>query len=103
MLVRHIEPPDIPAIARVVEEAFGRSDERMLVDDIRANGDAVIEAVAAERPTCIKTQGPRRLKKETPRPTPAHHAQRRRASGAISRRNPFLPLSRTQDPVSNPG
>jgi len=48
MLIRGEEPADIPAIRRLVENAFGRADEARLVEWIRDDGDAVISGVAVE-------------------------------------------------------
>jgi putative acetyltransferase len=48
MIVRLEMPADIAAIRIVEEIAFGRRDEARLVDDLRADGDAVFSLVAEE-------------------------------------------------------
>jgi putative acetyltransferase len=48
MIVRLETPADIAAIRIVEEIAFGRRDEARLVDDLRAEGDAVFSLVAEE-------------------------------------------------------
>jgi putative acetyltransferase len=48
MIVRLETPADIAAIRIVEEIAFGRRDEARLVDDLRADGDAVFSLVAEE-------------------------------------------------------
>lgn len=48
VLIRSEEPADIPAIHRVVEDAFGQAAEARLVDQLRADGDATISAVAID-------------------------------------------------------
>jgi hypothetical protein len=46
VLIRREETADIPAVRKVVEEAFHRPAEARLVDQIRADGDAIVAAVA---------------------------------------------------------
>jgi len=46
--IRAEMPDDRAAIHAVVAEAFGQPDEAKLVDQLRADGDAVISLVAAE-------------------------------------------------------
>src|SRR5258708_920422 len=46
MIIRAEKQDDERAIARVVEQAFGRTDEARLVDRLRSDGDAVISLVA---------------------------------------------------------
>jgi len=53
MLIRQEEPTDVPAIRKVIEEAFRRLAEVRLVDRIRADGDAVIAAVAIDHGAII--------------------------------------------------
>ncbi len=48
MLIRKEEAADIPAIRKIVEDAFPQPAEAELVDRLRADGDAVISAVALE-------------------------------------------------------
>lgn len=48
MIVRLETPADIAAIRIVEEVAFGRRDEARLVDDLRADGDAVFSLVAVQ-------------------------------------------------------
>ncbi|MBL8207012.1 MAG: N-acetyltransferase [Blastocatellia bacterium] len=52
MFIRPEQPADIPAIHHVVEqafqEAFGSTAEADLVDNLRANGKAIISLVAVE-------------------------------------------------------
>lgn len=45
-MIRYARAADRPAIAHVVEEAFGRPDEARLVERLRADGDAILELVA---------------------------------------------------------
>jgi putative acetyltransferase len=47
-MIRHARPADHPAIAEIVEAAFGRPDEARLVEQLRADGDVVFELVAVE-------------------------------------------------------
>lgn len=47
-MIRYAKPSDRPAIAEIVEAAFGRADEARLVDALRADGDAMFELVAEE-------------------------------------------------------
>ncbi len=47
MPVRDATPADYAAIRAVVRHAFGRPDEADLVDRLRAEGDALVELVAA--------------------------------------------------------
>jgi putative acetyltransferase len=46
VLIREEDPADIPAIRKIVEEAFLQPAEARLVDRLRADGEAVISAVA---------------------------------------------------------
>jgi putative acetyltransferase len=46
VIVRDEQPPDIPAIHAVVEAAFGRPEEAVLVDRLRLDGDSVVSLVA---------------------------------------------------------
>jgi putative acetyltransferase len=48
MIVRLETPGDIQAIRIVEEIAFGQRDEAQLVDDLRAEGDAVFSLVASQ-------------------------------------------------------
>ncbi|MBI1187750.1 MAG: GNAT family N-acetyltransferase [Alphaproteobacteria bacterium] len=48
MIIRDAEPDDAIAIRAIVASAFGRSDEALLVDQLRADGDAFIELVAED-------------------------------------------------------
>lgn len=47
-MIRYARPGDHPAIAAVVEAAFGQSGEARLVERLRADGDALFELVAVE-------------------------------------------------------
>ncbi|HEU4334620.1 MAG TPA: N-acetyltransferase [Candidatus Eisenbacteria bacterium] len=51
VLIREETPEDIPAIHEVNEAAFGRPDEALLVDRLRANGAVLLSlvAIAGER------------------------------------------------------
>lgn len=48
MVIRPAGPEDHDAIRAVVAAAFGQPDEAMLVDALRADGDALVELVAVE-------------------------------------------------------
>jgi putative acetyltransferase len=48
VLIRDEEPADIPAIRKIVEEVFLQPAEANLVDRLRADGEAVISAVAVD-------------------------------------------------------
>ena len=48
MVIRPAAPEDHAAIRAVVEAAFGQPDEAALVDQLRADGDALVELVAEE-------------------------------------------------------
>ena len=48
MTIRPELPNEQIVIARVIEQAFRRTDEARLVDRLRSEGDAVISLVAAE-------------------------------------------------------
>jgi putative acetyltransferase len=48
LLIRDEERADIPAIRKIVEEAFLQPAEAKLVDRLRADGEAVISAVAVD-------------------------------------------------------
>lgn len=45
-MIRYARTADQPAIAKVVETAFGRADEARIVERLRADGDAMFELVA---------------------------------------------------------
>lgn len=45
-MIRYARPADRPAIAQVVEAAFGQADEARLVERLRASGDALFELVS---------------------------------------------------------
>lgn len=47
-MIRFARPADRPAIATVVEAAFGRGEEARLVEALRDNGDALFEMVAED-------------------------------------------------------
>lgn len=47
-MIRHVSAADHPAIATLVEAAFGKPDEARLVERLRADGDVVFELVAEE-------------------------------------------------------
>jgi putative acetyltransferase len=47
-MIRYARPSDHPAIAAVVSAAFARPDEARLVEQLRADGDAMFELVADE-------------------------------------------------------
>jgi len=53
MMVRPETPGDVAAIRAVEEQAFGRSAEAQLVDDLRDAGDSVFSLVAVEGETVI--------------------------------------------------
>ena len=46
-MIRATLPSDFPAIRQVVRHAFGQDDEANLVEQLRADGDALVELVAA--------------------------------------------------------
>jgi putative acetyltransferase len=46
VIVRGALAPDYAAIARLVTAAFGRTDEAVIVDQVRAAGEAFVELVA---------------------------------------------------------
>lgn len=48
VLIRQEERADIPAIRKIVEEAFLQPGEAKLVDRLRADGESVISAVAVD-------------------------------------------------------
>lgn len=48
MNVRNEQAVDVPAIRRVNELAFGRADEAILVDAVRASGKATVSLVATD-------------------------------------------------------
>jgi putative acetyltransferase len=48
MIVREAIPRDYPAIRAVVRHAFGQSDEADLVEQLRADGDVLVELVAGD-------------------------------------------------------
>jgi putative acetyltransferase len=45
-MIRYARPADHPAIAEVNRAAFGRADEALLVERLRADGDVLFELVA---------------------------------------------------------
>jgi putative acetyltransferase len=47
-MIRHARPADHPAIAAVITAAFGRPDEAVLVERLRADDDTLFELVAEE-------------------------------------------------------
>lgn len=47
-MIRYARAADRPAIAQVVEAAFGQADEARLVERLRASGDALFELVSDE-------------------------------------------------------
>jgi putative acetyltransferase len=47
-MIRYARPADRAAIAEVETQAFGRADEALLVERLRAEGDALFELVADE-------------------------------------------------------
>jgi putative acetyltransferase len=47
MLIRNATPSDFAAIRQVVRHAFNQDDEGNLVEQLRADGDALVELVAA--------------------------------------------------------
>lgn len=47
MPIRDATPSDYAAIRQVVRHAFGQDDEASLVEQLRADGDALVELVAA--------------------------------------------------------
>ena len=53
MIVRLEAPGNVVAIRVVEEEAFGRSAEAQLVDDLRAAGDSVFSLVAVDDETVV--------------------------------------------------
>lgn len=46
-MIRDATPGDFPAIRQVVRHAFGQDDEANLVEQLRADGDALVELVEA--------------------------------------------------------
>jgi putative acetyltransferase len=46
-MIRDATPSDYPAIRALVRHAFGQTDEADLVEQLRADGDALLELVAA--------------------------------------------------------
>lgn len=53
MFVRPASPRDHAKIPQLVEAAFGRHDEGLLVESLRRDGDVVIEYVATDREELI--------------------------------------------------
>lgn len=45
-MIRDAAPSDHPAIRQIIRHAFGQNDEADLVEQLRADGDAVVEVVA---------------------------------------------------------
>ncbi len=46
-MIREATPRDYPAIRQIIGHAFGQDDEANLVEQLRADGDALVELVAA--------------------------------------------------------
>ncbi|MCR6645034.1 MAG: hypothetical protein NVV62_11285 [Terricaulis sp.] len=46
-MIRPAIPRDYPAIRQIIAHAFGQDDEANLVEQLRADGDALVEFVAA--------------------------------------------------------
>jgi len=46
-MIRPAIPHDYPAIRQIIRHAFGQDDEANLVEQLRADGDALVELVAA--------------------------------------------------------
>ncbi|HRK64396.1 MAG TPA: N-acetyltransferase [Terricaulis sp.] len=46
-MIREATPRDYPAIRQIIRHAFGQDDEANLVEQLRADGDALVELVAA--------------------------------------------------------
>ncbi|HRO03245.1 MAG TPA: hypothetical protein PLS69_06535, partial [Terricaulis sp.] len=46
-MIRPAIPRDYPAIRQIVRHAFGQDDEANLVEQLRADGDVLVELVAA--------------------------------------------------------
>lgn len=53
MFVRQASPRDVGKIPQLVEAAFGRHDEGLLVSELREHGDVVLEFVATDREELI--------------------------------------------------
>lgn len=53
MFVRPASARDFPKIPQLVEAAFGRHDEGLLVEELRRDGDIVMEFVATDREQII--------------------------------------------------
>lgn len=53
MFVRSASAGDFARIPQLVEAAFGRHDEGLLVEELRRNGDIVLEFVATDREELI--------------------------------------------------
>ncbi len=53
MFVRPANPRDFAKIPQLVEAAFGRHDEGLLVEELRRDGDIVMEFVATDREELI--------------------------------------------------
>jgi len=53
-MIRPAAPSDTPAIRQIIRHAFGQDNEANLVEQLRADGDALVELVAA---TEIALQG----------------------------------------------
>lgn len=47
-MIRDATPSDYPAIRAIVRHAFGQADEANLVEQLRADGDALVELVAGD-------------------------------------------------------
>jgi len=48
-VIRDERPADVPAVARMLEAAFGQADEARLVAALRRDGDAAISLIAEDR------------------------------------------------------
>lgn len=53
MIIRNEEPGDRAAVHELVRAAFGRTNEAMLVDRLRADGDSVVSLVAVDAASVI--------------------------------------------------
>jgi putative acetyltransferase len=47
-MIRDALPADYPAIRAVIRHAFGQSEEANIVEQLRADGDAIVDLVAAD-------------------------------------------------------
>ena len=46
-MIRDALPADYPAIRAVIRHAFGQTEEANIVEQLRADGDAIVDLVAA--------------------------------------------------------